>query len=448
VQLELDQRIGRDLIGMDAADARQLIVATMLQVEADLDEQGQKERHQQAHANRGVWVKPVGDGMARIGAEVDELKAQRFALDLEVLVGAEKVADDRAGVKRKAAQRRADVLAELPSRYLALAQAFQRQKPIGDLVPIPRAAADDAASSDDLPAAPSAGGACTCATSRDALLDELLTGLLAVPLRNPVVLYVHVPVSTVLDLDNRAGYVEGLGPISAYRARLVRPSAGLSRLWVDERSGLPLALDPDPPLPPVGEPDWQDPVQVAAAAGLVRQRLRSMLRPTTVLQSAEPGRFASAALTRFVQARDLSCRGPGCPRTARACELDHRDDHADGGPTAAWNLDAQSPRCHHVKHDGWTVRRYEDGTVVWVSPLGSFCVRRSPWRPAPAVDADVQLPPPTLDRPDGGRSRSDWYAEPAPDLDSRFDPRHHQKPKPTPPDPDAPLLGDWDPPPF
>ncbi|MDP9181897.1 MAG: 13E12 repeat family protein, partial [Actinomycetota bacterium] len=100
VQLELGRRILGQLVGLDAADARRLIEATIGEVEADLDLQAHKDRHAQAQANRGVWVKPVEDGMARIGAEIDELKAQRFALDLDELARAQKVLDDRTGVQR------------------------------------------------------------------------------------------------------------------------------------------------------------------------------------------------------------------------------------------------------------------------------------------------------------------------------------------------------------
>jgi hypothetical protein len=404
VQAQLGIRIAAELVDLDAADARRLITSTMLEVEAELDEQGQKERHQQAQANRGVWVKPVADGMARIGAEVDEITAQRFALDLQQLVAAEKVHDDRTGVTRSAGQRGADVLAQLPSRYLYLLQMLQRGKrledllPAGlpaDLIPSPRTPVDD----DPVP---------------------LAAALLTIPLRNPVTMYVHTAMATVLDLDQRAGLLEGYGPISAFRSRLLRPTASLQRLLVDSQTGQPIAIEPEPPEPPVGEPDWEDDEAVAAAAQKVRDRLLAMLRHASVQEVAEPGRSPSTALTRFVRARDLGCVGPGCPRGARACELDHLTEVAKGGVTASWNLDAKSPRCHHARHEGWQVRRYDDGTVVWVSPTGQFVVRKSPWRAPFHPREGTELPPPTLDRPDGGKSRSDWYAEPARDLDTRL----------------------------
>jgi len=51
------------------------------------------------------------------------------------------------------------------------------------------------------------------------------------------------------------------------------------------------------------------------------------------------------------------------------CDLDHRVDHARGGPTTVEN---HAPLCrHHHKHGGG--RRYAKtgrAAVVWVSPLG------------------------------------------------------------------------------
>ncbi len=389
VQLELGRRILNQLGTLDAADARLLIRRTLLEVAAELDPDADTERQQQARANRGVWVKPVEDGMARIGAEVDQLDAQRFALDLEELVRAEKLTDERGGRQRTQAQRRTDVLAELPSRHLALLQAFQAGKTLQELVPHAR---DDE-------------------QWRAWSVTEIAAHLAAVPVRNPVTLYVHIPVSTVLDLEHRSGHVEGLGPISAYRARLLRPIASLARLWVDSRTGVPLGIDATAD-PPVGEPDWTDAAEVTVAAHEVRRRLLAMLRPTGIRETAEPGRSASARLTRFVRASDLTCTGPGCPMPATACELDHETAWADQGLTASWNLDLKSPRCHHARHAGWTpVRDPFTGDTTWTSPTGAEHTRRSPWRPPPPGPPDgTELPPPTLERADGGKPPAPHWA--------------------------------------
>jgi hypothetical protein len=409
VQLELGRRITAELASLDAADARRLIAATIAEVEADLELAAQQDRHAQAQANRGVWVKPVEDGMARIGAEIDQVQAQRFALDLEELVRAQKVLDDSTGRVRTQQQRRADVLAELPSRHLALLQAFQRGNTLADLVPTGVVPAQRTAA--DEPEVPGA--------------DEVAAQLFALPVRNPVTMYVHIPMTTVLDLDNRSGYVEGLGAICAHRSRLLRPIASLQRLWVDASTGVPLGIDATAD-PPVGEPDWTDEEQITTAAAEVRRRLLGMLRPTGVDHRAEPQRRPSAAMKRFVQVRDVACTGPGCPMRASRCELDHEQDWALGGMTAEWNLSLKSPRCHHCRHAGWDVHRSEDGSSTWVSPFGSRVYRRSPWR-IPLRGPRGALPEPALDKPDGGKSPSDWYADPA--LDRPLDFRLRDEPR-------------------
>jgi hypothetical protein len=366
--------------------------------------------------------------MARIGAEVDAIAAHRFALDLAELVRAEKLHDDRTGLTRSAGQRGADVLAQLPSRYLFLLQQLQRGTTLADVLPEPTVndllphdlpphdlTPHDLAAHDLVPSPRRPG---------EGDLVGLAAALLAVPVRNPVTMYVHTAMTTVLDLDQRAGVLEGYGPISAFRARLLRPTASLQRLLVDARTGAPIGIDPDPPEPPVGEPDWHDEAAVAQAAQQVRERLLRMLRHASLREVAEPGRSPSTALSRFVRSRDVTCRGPGCPRHARSCELDHTVEVARGGLTASWNLDAKSPRCHHARHQGWQVRRYEDGTVVWHSPAGQYLVRRSPWQAPHHPPEGTVLTTPSLDRPDGGKTRTDWYADPAPDLDTRFTTHH------------------------
>ncbi|MGH8859944.1 MAG: HNH endonuclease signature motif containing protein [Jatrophihabitantaceae bacterium] len=70
-------------------------------------------------------------------------------------------------------------------------------------------------------------------------------------------------------------------------------------------------------------------------------------------------------------ARDRTCRGIGCHRQARRCELDHVQDWQTGGATSAANLIPSCGRDHHLKHDaGWNVHRHPDGTISWTSPHG------------------------------------------------------------------------------
>ncbi|MEJ2872000.1 hypothetical protein WCD74_29885, partial [Actinomycetospora sp. OC33-EN08] len=58
-------------------------------------------------------------------------------------------------------------------------------------------------------------------------------------------------------------------------------------------------------------------------------------------------RFPGAELTRWIHARDRTCRFPMCTRPAVACQIDHTRDHTHGGPTQADNLGALSLG-HHL----------------------------------------------------------------------------------------------------
>jgi hypothetical protein len=357
VLAEVERRVLPRLVGANSVDGHRLVTRAIAEAEAVLDPEGVQGRHEQARQQRSVWVNEEVDGMAVVGASMDQVSARRWSLDVEEIVRAQGVLDAADGVVRTTAQRRADVVAELPGRFLALVQAVQRGE------------------------APQ--------------LDDVLR----LPVRNPVTMYVHVPVTTVLDLDHRVATLEGGGLLSAFQARLLRPVASLARLWVDCGTGVPIGIDPKA-QPPVGEPDWQDEDDVARVAATVRERLRGMLRPTAVRDDPVDRHDPSAEQRRFVQVRDVTCTGVGCSRAAGRCEVDHEIRYVEG-PTAVWNLSAKSPRCHHVKHAGWQVTRNEDGSCSWTSPLGREYTRSSPWEPWPELPFDLTLPEPTLDRPAG-----------------------------------------------
>ncbi|GAB3466946.1 HNH endonuclease signature motif containing protein [Kineococcus endophyticus] len=106
------------------------------------------------------------------------------------------------------------------------------------------------------------------------------------------------------ELPENSAWVDGLGPVSIETAR-------------------ELAADPDAVWRTVvTAPGTRDVIDVAA----------DVYRP-------------SAALRRFVVARDATCRGPGCVRPAADCDLDHVVPWPEG-PTTADNLQALC-RTHH-----------------------------------------------------------------------------------------------------
>lgn len=74
-----------------------------------------------------------------------------------------------------------------------------------------------------------------------------------------------------------------------------------------------------------------------------------------------------AALADHVQARDRTCRFPGCRQPAVRCQLDHTTPYPKG-PTAAGNLGALCTHHHRLKTEtGWELLQH-DGYFLWHSP--------------------------------------------------------------------------------
>jgi hypothetical protein len=102
-------------------------------------------------------------------------------------------------------------------------------------------------------------------------------------------------------------------------------------------------------------------------------KLTSLLIPAANFKP-ESGYRPSAALAEFVQARDLTCRFPGCDRPAEVCDLDHTIAWPQG-PTHPSNLKLLC-RYHHLLktfytgRGGWADRQLPDGTVIWTAPSG------------------------------------------------------------------------------
>jgi hypothetical protein len=104
--------------------------------------------------------------------------------------------------------------------------------------------------------------------------------------------------------------------------------------------------------------------------------VRTLIEPAVTAEQArryQPG----AALERWVRARDLTCRFPGCDRRAAMCDLDHtvpfcHTDPDRGGLTVAANLKCLCRQHHRLKTfvTGWRDEQLPDGTVVWTSPAG------------------------------------------------------------------------------
>jgi hypothetical protein len=93
---------------------------------------------------------------------------------------------------------------------------------------------------------------------------------------------------------------------------------------------------------------------------------------------------------------------PGCRRRPGRCDIDHGIAHADGGPTACWNLCCLCRRHHRIKTfaRGWHFELLPDGRLIVRTPSGISRETRPPgWCYDPEPDPpwlDEQAPPDRL----------------------------------------------------
>ncbi len=183
-----------------------------------------------------------------------------------------------------------------------------------------------------------------------------------------VTVNVTMDLPTVLGLRDRPAELAGYGPLPASMARDLAMDASWRRLLHDPLTGGLLDLG------------------------------RRTYRP-------------SAALARYVRARDRTCIFPFCNRRAETCDLDHAVPHradGNGGETCRHNLHPLCPKHHRVKHETrWTLTTSDTEPPVWVSPLGRhYPVARYDYRPPDDADFDIPAEPappdpePSEPRPD------------------------------------------------
>ncbi|WP_167747782.1 HNH endonuclease signature motif containing protein [Microbacterium wangchenii] len=170
----------------------------------------------------------------------------------------------------------------------------------------------------------------------DLFCDMLLTGQPAIdPAKDTLPgglgairaeIQVTVPVLTAAGQDDRGASIEGKAPIDADTARrLMAGCPGWDRILTHPVTGMVLAVD----------------------------RYR-----------------AGATMERFLAARDVHCRFPGCRQPARLCDHDHNLDWALGGTTDVCNMACLCRRHHTLKTETeWTAEQLPDGSIRWTSPL-------------------------------------------------------------------------------
>ena len=139
--------------------------------------------------------------------------------------------------------------------------------------------------------------------------------------------------------------------------------------------------------------------EVAARPGTLFYRLLTDGRGK-LLDVTELGRFPSKLLGFAVDARDQSCRFPGCRRAATGCDCDHTLRHPDGA-TSYVNLGCLCRRHHRCKQTpGYAVQQVEAGVFEWRMPTGHrHTVRPDPlpvgrWPDEPEPDEPDEPDPP------------------------------------------------------
>ncbi|TDL10244.1 HNH endonuclease [Mycolicibacterium obuense] len=133
---------------------------------------------------------------------------------------------------------------------------------------------------------------------------------------------------------------------------------------------------------------------------------------------ATDGYRPSAALDRFVRARDLTCRFPGCDRPATHADIDHTVPYPAGATHPA-NTKCYCRQHHLLKTfwEGWTERQTPDGRLHLISPTGHayttaplsgllFPSWNTRTGPPPATTTQRPTPGRHLMMPTRGRSRT------------------------------------------
>ena len=186
---------------------------------------------------------------------------------------------------------------------------------------------------------------------------------------------------------------DGPGTLGAIRARIqvVVPALSLLGPHGDQNS-------PAEPADLVGYSpiDAETARAIADACNTWWERL--VTHPVTGQVLHTNGYQRTAAIDRYLRARDRHCRFPGCRLPAIRCEVDHNIDYAHGGKTDVCNLGHLCQRHHSMKQfAGWTVKQLEGGILEWTSPVGTTYTDYPPtpgvhFAPDPYV-ADDPLPP-------------------------------------------------------
>ncbi|MEJ1155885.1 HNH endonuclease [Microbacterium marmarense] len=300
------------------------------------------ERHHDARENRKVRILPLADGMSDLCATLPTLLAD--AIYDRLTQQARSIVDERA---QAATELRATSAATAATGEVNANSAIPREFVASDNRTVDQ-------------------------VRSDVLADMLLT---AAPAADP----------TRTD--------DGPGTLGAIRAKVQVVVPALTLLGSDAN---PADLVGRSPV---------DPDTARRLAGATRSPWERVLtHPVTGMVLHVDTYQRTAAIDRFLRARDQHCRFPGCRMPAVRCEVDHTLDHALGGKTHVKNLAHLCQRHHSMKQfTAWRVRQLGDGVLEWTSPLGRSYVEDPPhlgvhFRPS-QIDHEGESDPPDQDTP-------------------------------------------------
>jgi hypothetical protein len=139
-------------------------------------------------------------------------------------------------------------------------------------------------------------------------------------------------------------------------------------------------------------PPKMQPVLAAAlrAASRTAERARAASRLAAVGTSsggacqhedAAPGYRVPDSMRALLEARDRTCRHPGCRCPAWRSDQDHTIPYEHGGPTCPCNLSAECRRHHRLKQlSNWLLSQPRPGVLTWRTPAGlAYTVNPEPY---------------------------------------------------------------------
>jgi hypothetical protein len=211
---------------------------------------------------------------------------------------------------------------------------------------------------------------------------------------------IHAELATQLVLANTGGpwrYIicdphgtlTHTGPLRTRPTGLARTGAGTVEIQVTTDLLQELSTDPD---------------QAGTWAPVVRELIRHASAPPDDHTTDRDKRLPGARLRRFIHARDQQCVFPGCRIPAHHTDIDHTDQHANGGPTNEANLAPACRHDHRIKHQaGWQLEQPRPGQFRWTSRLGhTYNVPPKPIiQPLPDPIPPSDIPTLDLSTPDG-----------------------------------------------